>query len=308
MSVKTKKSKPPSGQTDEVSNNSKNKGEGKEVANGKFGKKAVEDTFALLLKEIFYLAKEKLIVNGYRRILKSIRLAHYRYSGQAVAILGPPASGKTTLLKLLADQRISQETLAAYSKTELESHKGISAKFNLNVEAGEPLKFNFKLKKNSDVGGEKYLRDSHWKDVIEDVSVVIYMIDATMFIEDESAVNQEHVSSEYRDRVLSDFEWIRDNYQLLREDFSVVFAFNKIDRLCDVTSYRSFAKENSKFIESLKEQIAGRWPDHLKDHLNGGVFLSVLDPGLRAFTMNGLISCFVGDDLMKLLKEVEPEA
>lgn len=263
-------------------------------------RKAVDNFVYDTLKDVLEFAKKRIVSQNWQKLARSIKLANKRYSGQAIAILGPPAAGKTTLLKLLANQHTAEDSLAGYSKTEIEKHSAIPAEFKLHLDSAEPIVFRFKIKKNSDVGGEEYVRDQHWKSVIEGAAIVIYMIDSAQIIQEDS--------NEYRARVVSDFDWIRDNHQSLRVDFSVVIAFNKIDELCAVENYFDFSRENMRYIENLKDDIAKRWPPHLKDHLKGGLFLSVLHPGLRAFTLNALVSCFVGDDLMHLLRGAEKGA
>lgn len=268
-------------------------------SNGNSVKKVVDNFLYDALKDFLEFSKKRVINQNWQKIAKAIKLANRKYVGETVAVLGPPAAGKTTLLNLLANQRISEEALAAYSKTEVESHPSIPVEFKLHVNS-ESLVFRFKVKKNRDVGGEEYVREQHWKNVIDGSAIVIYMIDSVQIMQAEPGG--------YRARVLSDFDWIRDNHQSLHANFSVVFAFNKIDQLCTVENYLEFSEKNVEYIESLKEAIAKRWPPHLRDHLKGGLFLSLLHPGLRAFTLNALVSCFVGDDLMKLLSGTEQKA
>jgi GTPase SAR1 family protein len=259
--------------------------------------RARDEFLYTLYKDVLGYMKDNIFDQASKRIARAIKLANARYFGSTIAVLGPPAAGKTTLLKLLADSRLPEEALSSYSKTEVDNHPAIVTRFNIGFEPGEELTFQFKVKQNSDVGGEEYIRAQHWTSVIDGAAIIIYLIDSQRIIVDQD--------QPYRDRIVSDFDWIRDNHQYLQPNFSVVFAFNKIDALCNPESFAAFSASHARFIEALKEDIEKRWPDHLRSHLNGGIFLSLLNKGLRAFTLHALMSCLVGEDLLKLLKETD---
>lgn len=255
----------------------------------------LKNELVTLIKEIWKGIKDTVVEKVLHKLKKSIYSAHKRFNGATIAVIGPPAAGKTTLLKVLQNPSIPAAELQIYSKTELEEHDGIPVDFKLSVDADEQVRFRFKIKKNSDVGGEQYIRDQHWLSVINGAAVIIYVLDATKLISDDEL--------DYKNRVLADFDWLLEQTQLLRENFSIVLAVNKIDLLCKRENVGTFAQENLHHIDDLKSSITNRWPPHLRAHLKGGIFLSLLDPGIRVFTLNGLISCFVGEDLMDLYRE-----
>lgn len=258
-------------------------------------KSGMTDEVLSFLKEVWKDVKEKVIEEAWYRIKKEVYKAQKRFSGETIAVLGPPAAGKTTLLKVLRDVNTPVAELQTYSKTEFEEHAGIDVDFKLSVGPDEQVRFRFKVKKNSDVGGEQYIREQHWPTIIKGAAVVIYLLEGPKLLSDESV--------EYRERILADFDWLLEQSQLLHENFAVVLGFNKVDALCDKKTYKAFARTQSHLLEDLKLDIQDRWPDHLVSHIKGGIFLSLLDPGLRAFTLNGLVSCFVGDELMNLYKQ-----
>ncbi len=247
------------------------------------------------LKEIWKDVKEEVLEEAWHQIKKGIYKAQNRFSGETIAVLGPPAAGKTTLLKVLRNVNIPAAELQTYSKTELDEHDGISVDFKLSVGPDEQVRFRFKLRKNSDVGGEQYIREHHWPSVIKDAAVVIYLLEGPKLLSNNFP--------EYRERILADFDWLLDQSQLLHENFAVVLGFNKVDELCDKKTYKAFVQNHSHLLEELRSDIHDRWPEHLISNIKGGIFLSLLDPSLRAFTLNGLVSCFVGDELMKLYKK-----
>jgi GTPase SAR1 family protein len=247
------------------------------------------------LKTLWADVKDHVLNEAWAKIQLEIKKAQKRFSGETIAVLGPPAAGKTTFIKVLQNPNATANELATYNKTELESHNEINVDFKLAVESSQQVRFRFKVRKNSDVGGEQYIRDQHWPKVIKDAAVIIYLVEGPRLLKDDAA--------SYKERILSDFAWILDNSQLLRENFAIVIGFNKVDQLCDRKGYKPFVQNHAGLLDGLKSSITEQWPDHLSGNIKGGIFLSLVDPGLRAFTLNGLISCFVGDELMKFFKQ-----
>ncbi|TLS17075.1 MAG: ATP-binding cassette domain-containing protein [Betaproteobacteria bacterium] len=258
-------------------------------------KAGIPDEVFSFLKELWKDVKEKVVEETWLRIKKEVYKAQKRFSGETIAVFGPPAAGKSTLLKVLQNVNTPAAELQTFSKTELEEQGDINVDFKLSVGPDEQVRFRFKVRKNSDVGGEEYIRKLHWPAVIKGAAVVIYMLEGPKLLSDDSQI--------YRERVFADFDWLLEQSQLLHENFAIVLGFNKVDELCDTTTYKSFVREHGDLLEKLKLDIQDRWPEHLVSHIKGGIFLSLLEPRLRAFTLNGLVSCFVGDELMKLYRQ-----
>ena len=59
-------------------------------------KVAVNGELLSILKELWKGVKEDVLKKGYDALRKEVYKAKKRYSGATIAILGPPAAGKTT--------------------------------------------------------------------------------------------------------------------------------------------------------------------------------------------------------------------
>jgi len=252
------------------------------------------DALAPVIKDVWGLVKEDMVKTLLSKVKKVAYETQKRFSGEIIAVLGPPAAGKTTLICVLKNPLISAEELRTYHKTEVESVEAFVVDYKFSVGNGEQVPFKFRLKKNTDVGGEEYIRDQHWVDTVNGAAVVIYMIDSVAFLAEDS--------SGYKQRILLDFSWLLEQVQLLDKKFEIVPAFNKIDELCDKKGYRKFVDEFLPSIREFHEEIVESWPEELAKHIKQGTFLSLRDPGLRAFTLNALVGQFVGADLLKIYR------
>jgi GTPase SAR1 family protein len=252
----------------------------------------IQDEFGTFLRDIWKETKEKVLRQVLDHLELSLRAAHARFVGKTVAVIGPPKAGKTTLLKVLREPLIRPEEFGEYATTEVNFYRAFKVQFNLPVSNGKQIRFRFKVRKNSDVGGEEYVREAHWRDAIEGAAVVVYVADAGRLFEPSP--------NHYRRRIISDFDWIFDHLQLLKPNFSVVLAVNKIDLLCNREGYREFANTHASDLTQLHDDIAARWSDYYRGNLKGIPLLSLMDLGLRNFTLTDLVASFAGESLLQL--------
>jgi energy-coupling factor transporter ATP-binding protein EcfA2 len=247
------------------------------------------DFFEKVYKDL----RDEVIVKLKEKSHKALLKAQHRLIGQTIAVIGPPAAGKSTLLKVLKDLHADSSELSSYDKTEVQAVGTFPVDFLLSC-SDQQFRFKFKVRKFTDVGGEEYIRNEAWKQVINGAASIIYIADGQCFFDG---------NSDYRKRVLADFEWILQNAQRMQPGFKVVLAVNKIDTLCDARSYGDFATKSRGSIDAFQQEILNIWPPHLAQNLAPAIFLSLLDPTLRAHTLNELMLSFVGESLRKLVEK-----
>ena len=105
--------------------------------------------------------------------------------GKTMVILGPPAAGKTTLLRVLQNPDVTGSELQSYRKTEVDEIKSFRCKWKLRVIGEEQIEFRFKVRKTSDVGGESYVRENHWGEAIKEAGILVYVFDIKAFLDDK---------------------------------------------------------------------------------------------------------------------------
>jgi hypothetical protein len=60
---------------------------------------------------------------------------------------------------------------------------------------------------------------------------------------------------------------------------------------------------NKGIVDDLVATIQGRWKKGIRNNIKGGIFLSLLDPHLRQFTLDNLVLSFVGETLLGLYRK-----
>jgi GTPase SAR1 family protein len=248
--------------------------------------------------------RDHLLLRAKHEVRRQLLEAQHRLVGRSVAVLGPPAAGKTTLLRVFRNPNADEAELTAYEKTEVSANTAIKVNFLLTLEQGQQFRFHFKVKKNADIGGEEYIRDGNWKEVVRGASVVVYVADwqrLSSGTDDGQEACREQ--SEYRQRIARDFDWILQNTQLLEPGFKVVLVANKIDALCTADNFREFRAEHQARLGQLRSELVNHWPEHLQANMGPALLLSLTSKTLRQFTLNALMLSFVGADLYTMLSE-----
>jgi len=255
----------------------------------------VQDHLFGFFETLYRDVRDHLVVRVKREVRRQLLEAQHRLVGRSVAVLGPPAAGKTTLLRVFRNPNADEAELTAYEKTEVSPNAAIKVNFLLTLEEGQQFRFHFKVRKNADIGGEEYIRDANWKEVVRGASVVVYVVDWQRL--------SSGADGEYRQRTRDDFDWILQNTQLLEPGFRVVLVANKIDALCSADSFREFRAEHQARLGQLRSELVRHWPEHLQGNLGPALLLSLTSKTLRQFTLNALMLSFVGTDLYAMLRE-----
>ena len=221
--------------------------------------------------------------NAHSRVIRRVRR---RFHGEKIAIIGPPAAGKTTLLKILQDPSISSEKLKTYNTTELEEFSSFLSDFEVPVGDGRQIRFRCKIQKNADSGGEKNFRDRFWPQVIEKAAVVVYIFDSKQMLELKD--------KKYKKRILEDFIWIARNSRKLKSSFSIVLAANKVTLLW--TTRNDFYQTVEKYkpcLQKFRKEILESWPREYHGNFKGLPFLTLMED--RDISLHHLTASFVWD-------------
>ena len=180
-----------------------------------------------------------------------------RLYGKQIAVLGPVAAGKTSLLHVLKDQNADVDPMA-YEKTT----DAVAFSDRLFVEWKLPLDdtgkkaevIRFKVRKPKDVGGEAAQRDTQtgWIDVCRESDFLFYLFDASTYSEDKALA-----------RIREDFDWIANNAQAFAPGFKIVVLANKVDKLIvDKAIHAAFERQLPKIEDTMRDAL-GPHSNHL---------------------------------------------
>jgi GTPase SAR1 family protein len=233
-----------------------------------------------------------------------IKLEYSRLStqikGKNISIIGAPATGKTTMLRVLKDPNIELERLLEYKKTEIEKHSAFKVKWNIPINVEDPnsqVSFNFKVKACIDNGGEDYIRDSHWLSNIKDADVIFYLIDYQKLKSEESKKNE-------TERIRNDFNWLGGEVNNLKVNFALVLICNKSDIFCKtLNEFRRFKEEEKEYFEKLVLELISDFPVGYQKNFKEPVFLSLLEKKIRNEQFIYLMKAVMGEQMYKLEQE-----
>lgn len=233
------------------------------------------------------------------RFMVSVKIkfleAKRRLLGKTMVILGPPAAGKTTLLRVLQSPEVTGSELQSYRKTEVDEIKSFRCKWKLRVIGEEQIEFRFKVRKTSDVGGESYVRENHWGEAIKEAGILVYVFDIKAFLDDKDG--------SYKARIKEDFDWLLVNSQKPKINFALMLVANKSDLYCDRSTYAEFENSHKHTVEQFAVELRSTWKEGLRSNIKGVTLLSLTDDILRHLTFDNLILGFIGDDLRSLYLE-----
>ncbi len=248
-----------------------------------------------IIGEVYQDIKKEIpaFVKKFRTVaMRKLIEAQKRLLGETMIILGPPAAGKTTLLRVLQNPLISGKDLASYRKTELDEIEAFKCTWKLDVGGEEQIEFAFKVRKTSDVGGESYVRENHWGGAINGAKILVYVFDAKTFLDD--------LDGSYKARIKEDFDWLLVNSQRPKTNFALLLVANKTDLLCDRYSYEAFERDQKKQFECFVDELRASWKIGFRKNIKGVTLLSLTDDILRQFTLDNLVLGFVGEELRSL--------
>lgn len=259
----------------------------------------IEDVLGVLYKD---LKKNVLaqIPRYAKRLEKELKLAQRRIQGQRVSLIGPPAVGKTTMLKVLKDREIERAELENYKKTGAgETYGSFSVNWNVPIPDSTQIEYSFKVAAGIDNGGEDYIREGHWLEAIQGSSIIFYLFDFEKFHNIETRQKE-------LDRILKDFDWIGGHVNSLKANFSLVLVGNKLDLLCSsLREFRKIQNDNQTILNELRNETLNCIPKGYHQNIQSPVLMSLFDKQIRNEQFTDLMLSVIGKDLVKLIKECE---
>jgi len=194
---------------------------------------------AAMVRAFLFLATLSGARTDVSRVMKGMRAW---WSGKKIAVIGPTASGKDSLLARLQGREIP----AAHARSPL-AERVTSFKVKLALSHGQAIDLSCKGVINT--GGEPEFRDdpAGWRAVCEDADVIFYV----MTIEDLAKRRFRRGR-----RIRQDLDWLYTALPHVGPDALVHVLINKIDlEIESHTDYHAFADELAKELRELDRTV-----------------------------------------------------
>lgn len=233
-----------------------------------------------------------------KKIEKELRLAQKKFCGQKVSLIGPPATGKTTMLKVLRNPEIEKKELEEYKKTGAgEFFDGFKVKWNVPVTDDSQVDFTFKIAAGLDNGGEDYIREGHWLESIQKSEIVFYLFDF-------EKLNKPETMKAEQERILKDFDWLGQHVNSLSANFSIILVGNKVDVFCStLREFRKLNEEKQKMLNELHHNVLECIPKGYFHNIKKPVLISLFDKKIRNEQFADLMLSVMGKTLIDIIKE-----
>ena len=185
---------------------------------------------------------------------RKIRL---RLHGKQIAVVGPVAAGKTTLLHVLKDPGVVIDPMTYEKTTDAVAFSDrlfVEWKLPLDDASKKAEVVRLKVRKPKDVGGEAAQRDTQtgWLDVCTESDFLFYLFDASTYSEDGALT-----------RIREDFDWLANNAQAFAPGFKIIILANKIDKIIEDQERLAAFEQHLPKIEDTTRDALGPYAKHL---------------------------------------------
>lgn len=176
-----------------------------------------------------------------------------KFSGKTVAVIGPTASGKDSLIARLRGREIPEVHINTGAPEKVQKYS-----ISYITPSGEDIKIY--VKEGLNVGGEEPDRDDYWEDACKESDFIFYLLDAHRY---------KIQTREYTSRIKNDLRWLSS--QLAKNTKAkVVVIVNKIDLLIQDGASLNEAESDSDIrdvldkVSQLTSEMLGSQAGRLK--------------------------------------------
>lgn len=196
------------------------------------------------------------------------------WTGKAIAIIGPTASGKNSMFSRLRKEPVPAEHIQTRG-----AEKVVDFKISWPLPQGDSV--DFYCRRSINIGGEIDERERYWLQACEGADVIFYLLDGEKLQKARDATLE---------RFRDDMHWLVTHFRHFKPSVTIHLLLNKIDVTMGSYPYSPSAFDSiAKLVDAMEEEAKACLGDYFQ-RVTGVTPISMSDEHLFGKYFSGALT------------------